>query len=112
MDNEVELNYRLTGHLEAGEKVLETLISVEHGIYAATDQRILCLNTDRIGYRLRIHPYDSLDRVDCLTEDDAWFVRFSSDGLHLMVGARTEKEARRFAAAVTRRLVEPNEQTA
>lgn len=101
MDYEVELNYRLTGHLDAKETVLATLISIQHGIYAATDQRILCLNNDDIGYRLRVHPYDSLDGVECLSEDGAWFVEFTSGERVLMVRARSEREADRFVEAVT-----------
>lgn len=106
MDYEVELNYRLTGHLESSEKVLATLVSIQHGIYAATNQRILCLNNDAIGYRLRVHPYDGLERVDCLSEDDAWFVQFSSGEKLLMVRARSEREARRFVDAASDVLAE------
>lgn len=101
MDYEVELNYRLTGHLDSNETVLATLVSIQHGIYAATDQRILCLNNDTIGYRLRVHPYECLERVDCLSEDDAWFVQFVSGERVLMVRARTEREARNFADAAS-----------
>lgn len=101
MDYEVELNYRLTGHLESNETVMATLVSVQHGIYAATDRRILCLNNDTIGYRLRVHPYECLDRVHCLTEDDAWFVQFTAGEHVLMVRARSEREARRFSDAVS-----------
>ncbi|MEX2401436.1 MAG: hypothetical protein WD423_11745 [Rhodothermales bacterium] len=102
MDYEVELNYRLTGHLDSNETVLATLISIQHGIYAATDRRILCLNNDDIGYRLRIHPYESLDRVEFLAEDGAWFVQFTSGVRVLMVRARSEREAERFVEAVTK----------
>lgn len=101
MDYEVELNYRLTGHLESNEKVLATLLSIQHGIYAATDRRVLCLNNETIGYRLRVHPYESLDRVDCLSEDGAWFVQFGAGEHVLTVRARSEREARRFTEAVS-----------
>ncbi len=107
MDYEVELNYRLTGHLETNETVLATLVSIQHGLYAATDRRILCLNNEKIGYRLRLHPYESLDRVECLTEDGAWFVQFTSGDRVLMVRARSEREARRFTQAVSNVDVDP-----
>ncbi len=111
MDYEVELNYRLTGHLESTEWVLATLVSIQHGIYAATDRRILCLNNEKIGYRLRVHPYECLDRIDCLAQDDAWFVQFTSGERVLTVRARSEREAKRFTEAVStvhvrRRLVD------
>lgn len=102
MDYEVELNYRLTGHLEPEESVLATLVSIQHGIYAATDRRILCLNNEMIGYRLRVHPYECVDEIDCLTEDGAWFVQFTSGDRVLTVRGRSEREARRFAEAVSR----------
>lgn len=112
MDYEVELNYRLTGHLEPGEVVLATLVSIQHGIYGATDRRILCVNNDSIGYRIRVHPYSDLERVECFEEGDAWFVQFCSAGRQLTVRARSRKEARRFVSAVTDRLVEREEQVA
>lgn len=101
MDYEVELNYRLTGHLEPHEAVLATLVSAEHGIYAATDRRVLCLNNEAIGYRLRVHPYECLDRIDCVREDGCWYIRFAAGEHVLMVRARSEREARRFADAVS-----------
>lgn len=102
MDYEVELTYRLTNHLEENETVLATLVSTQHGLYAATNRRVLCLNTDRIGYRLRIHPYESLERVDCLSEEQAWFVQFVAGDRQLTVRARSEHEARRFARAAAK----------
>ena len=110
MDYEVELNYRLTGHLEPGEVVLGTLVSIQHGIYAATDRRILCVNTDSIGYRIRMHSYSDLASVDCIEEGGAWFVQFCAADCQLTVRARSRKEARRFANVVADRLLEPDEQ--
>ena len=109
MDHEVELNYRLTGHLQQGENVLATLISVQHGIYAATDRRILCLNNDMIGYRLRIHPYHDLEGIDCFSEDGAWFVQFTSKDRELTVRARSAKEAKKFVVKATEFLPEMEE---
>lgn len=102
MDFEVALTYRLTRHLAEDEVVLATLVSIQHGIYAATNRRILCLNDERIGYRLRVHPYESLDGVECVSEDGAWFVQFVSPAASLLVRARNERAARRFADAASR----------
>lgn len=112
MDYEVELNYRLTGHLEAGETVLATLVSDRHGIYGATDRRILCVNTDTIGYRIRVHPYSNLEKVDCLDEGGAWSVAFHSGNRKHSVRARSRREARRFVQVVSDRLLEAEEQLA
>ncbi len=112
MDYEVELNYRLTGHLDPGEVVLTTLVSIQHGIYGATDRRILCLNTDSIGYRIRVHPYSDLERVECMEESGAWFVQFCAAGRELTVRARSRREARRFVKVVTQRLRQPEKQVA
>lgn len=105
MDYEVELNYRLTGHLEPGEIVLSTLISIQHGLYGATDRRILCVNTDSIGYRFRMHPYSDLERVEYIEEDGEPFVQFCAAGCRLIVRARSRKEARRFVDVVAERLL-------
>ncbi len=104
MDHEVELNYRLTGHLQQGERVLATLISSQHGIYAATDRRILGLNNARIGYCLRIHAYADLERVECISDGKAWAVRFMAGRRELAVRARSATEARMFARAASERL--------
>lgn len=105
MDREIELTYRLTGHLNEGESVLATLLSARHGMYAATDQRILCLNSERIGYRLRVHSYSDLSLVRCFEENGIWFVAFASDGRELAVRARSQREAERFAGTAARFLV-------
>lgn len=110
MDYEVELTYRLTGHLEPEEVVLTTLVSIQHGIYAATDRRILCVNTDSIGYRIRVHPYSDLERVDCIEEGGAPFVQFRSGDRHLTVQARSSREARRFVDAVSKQIASSAEQ--
>lgn len=110
MDYEVELNYRLTGHLEPGEVVLSTLVSIQHGIYGATDRRILCVNTDSIGYRIRMHSYSDLERVEHIEEDGASFVQFCAAGCQLTVRARSKKEARRFTKVVADRLLEADAQ--
>ena len=112
MDYEVELTYRLTGHLDAEEVVLSTLVSIQHGIYAATDRRILCVNTDSIGYRIRVHPYSNLESVDCIEEGGAPFVQFRSGERQLTVRARSSREARRFADAVTKQMASLEEQPA
>lgn len=109
MDHEVELNYRLTGHLQTGERVLATLISNRHGIYAATDSRILCLNNDTIGYRLRVHPYCDLKRIDCFSDGGAWFVQFTSSTRDLTVRARSAKEARKFVVVASEQLTDIEE---
>jgi hypothetical protein len=107
MENEVELNYRLTGHLQQNETVLSTLLSIHDGIYAATDRRILCVNSDRIGYRLRVHPYCDLERVECIEYDDASYVQFSSAGRQLTVRASSRKDARGFVDAVAAHITFP-----
>lgn len=111
MDREVELNYRLTGHLEKGECVLATLISMQHGIYAATDRRILCLNNERIGYCLRVHPYGDLERIDCFSTNGSWLVKFTSRRQTLTVRARSGKEARKFVETASE-LLKPTEEFA
>lgn len=110
MDYEVELTYRLTGHLEPEEVVLTTLVSIQHGIYAATDRRILCVNTESIGYRIRVHPYSDLERVDCIEEGGAPFVQFRSGDRHLTVQARSSREAQRFVDAVSKQIASSMEQ--
>ncbi len=110
MDYEVELTYRLTGHLEPGEVVLSTLVSIQHGLYGATDRRILCVNTDSIGYRIRIHSYSTLESVEFIEEDGAAFVQFCAAGCQLTVRARSAKEAWRFTKVVAERLLQPDEQ--
>lgn len=109
MDREVELNYRLTGHLQDGEHVLATLISKQHGIYAATNRRILCLNTERIGYCIRVHPYCELERIECFSDGGGWVVQFASPKGELSVEARSAKEARKFVDVASERLVEAEE---
>lgn len=104
MDHEVELNYRLTGHLQNGENVLATLISNKDGIYAATDRRILCLKNDLIGYRLRVHPYRRLRRIDCFSDNGAWYVQFTADDRELTICARSAKEAKKFVVRASKLL--------
>lgn len=111
MDREIELTYRLTGHLKEGESVLATLLSVRHGIYAATDQRILCLNNERIGYRLKVHSYSDLNLVRCFEEGGLWFVAFASNGRELAVRARSQREAERFVGTAAKFLVPAGGQT-
>jgi len=110
MDYEVELNYRLTGHLQQNEAVLSTLVSIHHGIYAATDMRIISINSDRIGYRLRVHPYCNLERVEWMEQDGAPYVQFWSAGRHLAVRARSRNDARRFVDVVATQISQPQEQ--
>lgn len=112
MDYEVELNYRLTGHLEPGEIVLSTLVSNRHGIYGATDRRILCVNTDSIGYSIRVHPYSDLECVECIVDDGDCSVQFRAADRQLTVHARSRKEARRFVDVVSSRLLDREEQLA
>lgn len=110
MDYEVELNYRLTGHLHKDETVLSTLLSIQHGIYAATDMRIISVNSDTIGYRLRVHSYCDLERVECIENNGASFVQFTSADRQLIVRARSRNDARRFVDAVTTQITRPEEQ--
>ncbi len=112
MDYEVELNYRLTGHLQTNETVLSTLVSTQHGIYAATDRRIVGVNNEAIGYRIRVHAYGDLERVECIEEDGAWFVQFCSADRQLTVRARSRKEAQRFVDTVSERINQRAEQPA
>ena len=100
MDFEVELTYRLTGHLTEDERVIATLISSRDEIYAATDQRVLGLTRQRIGYALRVHPYEGLQDVRLHQDGGSSFVRFFSDAGELTIRARSQKEAERFVASV------------
>jgi hypothetical protein len=110
MDYEVELNYRLTGHLQQDEAVLSTLVSIHHGIYAATDMRIISIKSDRIGYRLRVHPYCNLERIEWMEHDGASYVQFWSAGRKLAVEARSRRDARRFVDVVAAQISQPQEQ--
>ena len=67
----------------------------------ATDQRILSLDLDRIGYKLRIHPYRFLQRIECISEENCWFVQFVSGESMLTVRARSREEAKRFVHAAS-----------
>lgn len=101
MDYEVELNYRLTGHLQPDEIVLATIISPQLGIFAATDRRILGVHNEAIGYGIRVYAYSDLQQVDCVQERGIWCVAFRSAERRLCVPTQSRREARRFAAAVS-----------
>ena len=104
MDFEVELTYRLTGHLKENERVIATLLSSRDEIYAATDQRVLGLTKQRIGYGLKVYPYGRLHTVRLFQDGGGSYVRFSSDAGELTIRARSEKEAERFVAFIARRV--------
>lgn len=104
MDYEVELNYRLTSHLHPDETVLATLISLQEGIFAATDRRILGLRNEAIGYRMGIYAYGDIERVEIVKKDEASFVEFHAAGRRLCVRSRSGKEARRFTDVANRQI--------
>jgi hypothetical protein len=105
MDIENRLHLRAHRHLRENESILATLFSAGHGLYVATNRRVLCLNERGVGYNLRIHPYDHLTRARYFSADHSWFVELFSKGRAIKVRARSQREAEGFARSVARMIL-------